>query len=220
MDNAKIVAVAPNLPLSSIKDLKRADLLELHLNLIQEEPQKFPFPLLITARDPKEGGKGHLSLQERKKLIEKWLPFASYVDIEICNLSQSEDLLEKAENLGVKVVASFHDFSSTPSLNFLQDKVDEAIEAGTDIVKIATLVNSLKDLGVLEDLLFGEEFPLSISPMGDFGGKHRVEFAKLGSVLNYGYLDKPNASGQPPVSYYVESLISDVSDSSKVLAEA
>ena len=32
--------------------------------------------------------------------------------------------------------------------------------------------------------------------MGRFGKVSRLLFAQAGAVLNYGYLDKPNASGQ------------------------
>ena len=38
--------------------------------------------------------------------------------------------------------------------------------------------------------------PLSVMGMGRFGKISRLLLAQAGSVLNYGYLDRPNASGQ------------------------
>ena len=41
-----------------------------------------------------------------------------------------------------------------------------------------------------------QPLPLSVMGMGRFGKISRLLFAQAGSVLNYGYLDRPNASGQ------------------------
>ncbi len=46
--------------------------------------------------------------------------------------------------------------------------------------------------------IFGKKqpLPLSVMGMGRFGKISRLLLAQAGSVLNYGYLDRPNASGQ------------------------
>ncbi len=46
--------------------------------------------------------------------------------------------------------------------------------------------------------VFGKKqpLPLSVMGMGRFGKISRLLLAQAGSILNYGYLDRPNASGQ------------------------
>ena len=53
------------------------------------------------------------------------------------------------------------------------------------------------DLGRLLALFANRPpLPLSVMGMGPYGKMSRLLFARVGSVLNYGYLHRPNASGQ------------------------
>ena len=208
MSVTELVAVAGN---SFPESLQGADLLEICLDSSPNfpKPKPSPFSLLISVRDALEGGKNDIPIEERKNLFLSWLPYASFIDIEIQNLSFFSEVIEKAHNMEVQVIGSFHDFEKTPSLDMLQAKCDKAVNLGADIIKIATLLESDADLLTLEDLLLEIETPLSISPLGEKGGEKRVHFAHLGSRLNYGYLDKPSVSGQPHISSYTK-LFSDI----------
>jgi len=65
------------------------------------------------------------------------------------------------------------------------------------IVKISTMINQESDAGVLESLLQRSWVkPLCVIGMGQAWSGTRISFAKLGSCLTYGYLDKPTAPGQ------------------------
>ena len=48
--------------------------------------------------------------------------------------------------------------------------------------------------------------PLAVMGMGAFGKVSRLALGKSGSVLNYGYLDKPQVSGQWPAALLKERL--------------
>src|ERR1700738_80173 len=50
-------------------------------------------PLIITARDPREGGMGNLSFAKRRELLSRFLPRAKYVDIELRNARAFKPLL-------------------------------------------------------------------------------------------------------------------------------
>ncbi len=158
-------------------------------------------PVLVTARRPDEGGMNALSAEARETLLESFLPAASFVDVEIASLDEMPGLVARARDAGVLVVASFHDFRGTPGGDELRRKRDEALAAGADVVKFATTLRSIADAAVLASLL--EETghpPLSVMGMGDLGRVSRLLFAKLGSVLNYGYLDRPTVPGQWPAA--------------------
>jgi 3-dehydroquinate dehydratase I len=94
-------------------------------------------------------------------------------------------------------VGSFHDFAGTPAADDLRRMRDMAFEAGADIVKFAATLHSTADLATLAALLEEPGHPpLSVMGMGKLGRISRLIFAQLGSVLNYGYLDRPTVPGQ------------------------
>lgn len=162
-----------------------------------ERARTCPVPVLVTARSPGEGGQNALDSHERCRLIEMFLPAASLLDVEIASLSEMSGIVEKARAAGVLVVASFHDFAGTPSYDDLRRKRDAALKAGADMVKFAAALQCTADIATLAALL--EESghpPLSVMGMGKLGRISRLIFAQLGSVLNYGYLDRPTVTGQ------------------------
>jgi 3-dehydroquinate dehydratase I len=160
-----------------------------------------PVPVLVTARCPEEGGQNALPTTERERLASLFLPGATLLDVEIASLAEMSRLVSQAKSGGTLVVASFHDFTATPSADELRRKRDAALTAGADIVKFATTLRSSADVAILAGLL--EEpghAPLSVMGMGPLGRGSRVLLAQLGSVLNYGYLDRATVPGQWPAA--------------------
>src|SRR5436190_13095719 len=94
-------------------------------------------PVIITARDPREGGANNLSLQKRLNLLLRFLPYAKYVDIELRSARAFKSLLAQARKQNVRCILSFHDFKSTPSTRSLRAKAALAKTQGADILKIA-----------------------------------------------------------------------------------
>lgn len=154
-------------------------------------------PLLVTVRHPAEGGANALTFAQRRALYLQFLPFASLLDLELRSCGKLADIIAAARLAGVTVIASSHAFHSMPSAAALQQAIRRAHAAGADVCKIAALVETPAALARLL-ALFGKKqpLPLSVMGMGRFGKISRLLFAQAGSVLNYGYLDRPNASGQ------------------------
>lgn len=124
------------------------------------------------------------------------LPKASLLDLEVRSLSQMGVLLDAARGAGVGILASFHDFRATPSPARLRETVRRAVDAGADAVKVATVTESAADLARLLDLLERSPLPIAVMGMGRLGMASRIALAAAGSVLNYGWLDRPNVPGQ------------------------
>jgi 3-dehydroquinate dehydratase-1 len=154
-------------------------------------------PLLVTVRHPAEGGANNLGFPRRRELFSQFLSHATLIDVELRSFEKLAGTVAEARRAGVKVIASVHHFHSTPSTANILRAIRRAHAAGADICKVAALANTPTALGQLLAVL-GKKLPLPVSVMGmgRFGKISRLLLAQAGSVLNYGYLDRPNASGQ------------------------
>jgi len=162
-----------------------------------ERARECPVPVLVTARRQDEGGMNGLTSAERQHLLETFLPVAAFVDVEIASFTEMAGLVTQARAAGVLVVGSFHDFTDTPAPDDLRRKRDAALAAGADLVKFSATLRSAADAATLAALLEEPAHPpLSVMGMGSLGRVSRLLFAKLGSVLNYGYLDHATIPGQ------------------------
>jgi len=93
-------------------------------------------------------------------------------------------------------------------LHELLSKVREARNKGASIGKIATMVNSVKDISILSTLTVEAKKAalVCVIGMGTLGVSTRLSLPALGSSLSYGYLDKPSAPGQLPCSRIYQYL--------------
>ena len=205
------------LALSSEDRAGTCDLVELRLDLLKcdttELRQVIPMlelPVLLTARHPAEGGQGTEAASGRIALLEPLLDLATLIDVELRSVPDMRALIKKAQGLGVQVVGSFHDFSATPGDEILSGAIDMACTAGLNGVKFATFLNSAEDLIRLMKLVTGHRrLPMSVMGMGTLGRVSRLTLAKLGSLLNYGYLGQSNAPGQWPAET-LKDLLADL----------
>jgi 3-dehydroquinate dehydratase-1 len=180
------------------------DFLEIRVDSFAENPtallKQLPalrIPLLITIRHPAEGGANRLPLPRRRELFSQFLPFARAIDIELRSAKALAGIIRDARARGVTVIISDHHFKHTPPPARLRHTIRRARAAGADICKIAARADTPADLEKLLALLSRKSaLPLSVMAMGRFGKISRLLLAQSGSVLNYGYLDQPNASGQ------------------------
>lgn len=160
---------------------------------------KLKSPLIITVRHSLEGGAHPVSTSKRRESFRKFLPHAALIDIELRSAKSLAGVIALARKTNVRVIISYHNFQTTPSVARLRDLAREARMAGADIVKIATTVSSPADLATLLSFQHTEKNqPLSLMGMGPYGKISRLLFAQAGSVLNYGFLDKAQVSGQWP----------------------
>jgi len=158
-------------------------------------------PVIITARDPREGGANNLSLQQRLNLLLRFLPYAKYVDIELRSARAFKSLLAQARKQKVRCILSFHDFKSTPSTRSLRAKAALAKTQGADIFKIACRTDFPAQLIRLIDFVSDKDVDLPVSAMGigKLGAISRLLLARCGSVLNYASLHRSQVEGQLPI---------------------
>ena len=187
--------------IASGADLKRAtrmrrppDLFELRLDQLGDMADqvlralpKLHRPLIITARDPHEGGANKLRLRQRRDLLLRFMNHADYIDIELRSARALQLLLANVKTQKVQRIISFHDFKSTPSARILAEKARQARSHGADIFKVATRTDTPMELGRLLEFMAGNPLNLSLAVMGigKLGAISRVLLAHAGSVLIY-----------------------------------
>ena len=176
----------------------RLDCLGDVLNQLERKISILRAPIIITARDPWEGGANNLPLEERSQLLSRFLSHAKYLDVELRSTRLLQPLLAQARKRNVSVILSFHDFNSTPSTRSLRAKATLAKRCGADILKLATRTEKPLELTRLIDFMMDKNVDLPVSAMGigKLGGISRLLLARCGSVLNYGSLQQSQVEGQ------------------------
>jgi 3-dehydroquinate dehydratase-1 len=191
------------------------DLFELRLDCLlpiseqlDKKCSRLRAPLIITARDPREGGANRLALEKRCDLLLRFLPHAKYLDVELRSARAFKPLLAQARKQNVRVILSFHDFKSTPSSRSLRAKAVKAKAHGADIFKVATRADKPSELARLVDFITKKDLDLPISAMGigRLGGLSRLLLARCGSVLNYASLQQSQVEGQLPIDLLRSAL--------------
>ena len=187
--------------IASRADLERAvrmrrppDLFELRLDRlagmadqVEIALPKLRRPLIITARDPHEGGANKLRLRQRRDLLGRFLNHADYIDVELRSARALQALLANAKTKKVRQIISFHDFKSTPSARILAAKARRTRSHGADIFKVATRTDTPTELGRLLEFITKNrvDVRLAVMGIGRLGAISRVLLARAGSVLIY-----------------------------------
>jgi len=199
--------------IASRADLERAlrmrrlpDLFELRLDrladMVDDLESALPTlrrPLIITARDPHEGGANKLRLRQRRHLLARFLNHADYIDVELRLASALLPSFGLAKNKNVRRIISFHNFKSTPSARILAAKAREARSHGADIFKVATRTDTPMELGRLLEFMTSSRLDLALAVMGigKLGAISRILLARAGSVLIYASVGAaPDVEGQ------------------------
>ncbi len=99
------------------------------------------------------------------------------------------------------MILSHHDFRLTPPLERMLELAAQAAGAGASICKLAATAHTPEDVATLIEFLASPlpaGLSLAVMGMGAQGKASRLQLGRHGSVLNYGYLDEPQVSGQWP----------------------
>jgi 3-dehydroquinate dehydratase-1 len=187
--------------IASRADLERAtrmrrppDLFELRLDSlasiadrVERMLPKLRRPLIITARDPREGGANQLRLRQRRDLLARFLNHAEFIDVELRSASALLRSFDLTKNKRVRRIISFHDFKSTPKTKLLMTKARDAKVLRADIFKVATRTDTPMELGRLLDFITNTRvnLPLAVMGIGKLGAISRVILARAGSALIY-----------------------------------
>ena len=186
--------------------LVECDLVEIRLDVLAAEnaldrsawQHLSGLPILFTARCREEGGAVDSTADQRAEWLTLTLDDAAAIDIEVANLAQMAGIVAALTERGIPLVASTHDFSGTPPMPFLQEKLEIARAAGAAVFKVAARVHGPADVCALAGFQAQDHgLPVATMGMGPLAPVSRLMCAQYGSVLNYGYLGSvPTAPGQ------------------------
>lgn len=161
-------------------------------------------PIIFTFRSLKEGGQKGVSteyyVQLNKEIIRTKL--VDIVDIELFNEKQHiEDMVSIAEENGVAIILSTHDFEKTPPKEEMIEKFQRAVSLGAHIFKLAVMPNSTKDVINLLDAtrIMNEcynNIPIITMAMGKRGLISRISGEVFGSAITFGAGKEASAPGQ------------------------
>jgi len=151
------------------------DLVEIWINEIQDLDvdvlkEKTKNLLLIKITDASD-----------KALLDKIFSAGfNYVDIDLKDLP-----LVKEYKDGCKLIGSYHDFESTPTLEEAKAIVEKIHSAGADIAKVVFFAKKCEDNFIPLQLLKTTDKPLITFCMGDKGRISRFLGVQCGSLINY-----------------------------------
>ena len=179
-------------------------------------------PLLLTCRTAAEGGRAQLDDAAYGALLRSvldglaaWAPERrpAAIDVEV-QRGCLRRVCEQAHGLGVDVVASFHDFDTTPSDQVLEEVLARMADEGADLAKIAVWPTGATDvarlLGVCARATADPEegtglgVPVAAMSMGALGAVSRVAPA-FGTALTFAVVPdeqgeaRASAPGQIPI---------------------
>jgi 3-dehydroquinate dehydratase/shikimate dehydrogenase len=170
---------------------KRIDIVELRADFLDPaelaQAGRFPgmvgLPVILTIRNPPDGGRFVGEERERLALLEKLCGGGfAYIDIEEGCVAPSLEALARAHS--VRIVRSLHDLNGVPA--DLPARLRAMAERHGEIPKAAVTPRSASDLsrliGAIDDLGQGERVVLG---MGDIGFPTRVLASRLGSAWCY-----------------------------------
>ncbi len=199
---SQIVAVLGRSWQSDIQEAKKADMIELRLDLISGIDPIAALkavrnvcalqPIIATARIGSEGGGYTGGEEERIELLLRAEDYADYIDIELMAPGR-EELLKRANK---PAIVSYHDFVGMPDDKKMGEIFSAMKKAGGAIAKIAITPKVLQDNLRILDFLLHADMPLCMIAMGIVGRHLRAVAPLYGSALTYGYITDSTAPGQ------------------------
>ncbi|PFO09389.1 type I 3-dehydroquinate dehydratase [Bacillus sp. AFS076308] len=164
--------------------------------------------LLFTFRSHKEGGNKEISDRNYVELLQTVIRTKNIdlIDIELfTNDSAVKELVALAEENGIFVVMSNHDFHKTPKKEEIIHRLRKMQELGAHIPKIAVMPNSVQDVITLLDatntmITKYANRPIITMSMAEIGLISRLAGEVFGSACTFGAGKEASAPGQIPVS--------------------
>ncbi|MEH7547661.1 MULTISPECIES: type I 3-dehydroquinate dehydratase [Bacillaceae] len=163
---------------------------------------------LFTFRSHKEGGNKEISDRNYVELLHTVIRTKNIdlIDIELfTNDSAVKELVALAEEHGIFVVMSNHDFHKTPKKEEIIYRLRKMQELGAHIPKIAVMPNSVQDVITLLDatntmITKYANRPIITMSMAEIGLISRLAGEVFGSACTFGTGKEASAPGQIPVS--------------------
>ena len=126
---------------------------------------------------------------------------ARFADLEVeADAGFSKRFRAVCEECGTEIIRSFHDFSGTPDLEYLQQVRDRCYRYGADIAKVVVTAHSEDDAArVLE--LYDDCNNLIAFAMGKPGRATRIESLRRGAPFAYASLSDSDATAPGQIDY-------------------
>ncbi|MDX2356433.1 type I 3-dehydroquinate dehydratase [Dietzia sp. PP-33] len=160
-------------------------------------------PILATFRTRAEGGGAQIPPEAYVALVEALAStgLAAAIDVEYRH-PLAGDAIAAVHGRGIPVVASNHDFDSTPSAEELTGRLAAMEDAGADVAKIAVTPRSAADVVTLltatEQRFRVAAIPLITMSMGGLGAVTRLGGGVFGSAATFATVGAASAPGQLP----------------------
>ena len=165
-------------------------------------------PLIFTFRSLEEGGQKSLDSLKYTQLLKKVMKSKTVdiIDVEVFKSGLGDDtllgeLLSFAKNHKVLVLASYHDFTTTPPEEELIARLEHMRSLDVGLLKIAVMPENEQDVQTL--LSVGEKYnararhlPLVAISMGELGKRSRLINQNFTPSFTFGSLGKGSAPGQ------------------------
>lgn len=180
-----------------LRQMKGADMVELRADLAEFTPQEVA---TVVAAHPNVMLTYHTTPEsepQAERAIEAALGAgARWVDVEEhASEGYRRRTIERAHKVGAKVVISYHNYSSTPSLDELTHITERSFAMGADVAKVITTAHSTADGATIASLY--DHFPadrLVAFAMGAEGAFTRRLSLLLGAPWTYVAPDSTNAT--------------------------
>lgn len=164
-------------------------------------------PLLFTRRSIKEGGE-RIALSE-DEVVKLYAAVCESRSVDLVDFEMSNDaddlrrVREASRANGIKMIMSFHNFSYTPGLDFLNQRFLEAERLGADVAKVAVMPRDLNDVLTLLTATLQSSgklrIPLISMSMGAYGSLTRMFGGVFGSRVTFAVGERSSAPGQVPI---------------------
>lgn len=179
-----------------------ADIIEIRLDkiigkgdnvlLIKEIRKKTSLPIIATKRLSIENG-----------VIKPIISLVDYIDVEY---GEDPSLIDYIKKNKKTLIISHHNYKNTPPLDILISLSQDLEKNGADIVKIATFIQNKDDIIRLLGFAKNYKKPLIVVGMGKLGLITRIIAPIFGSLITYGFVNRPYADGQVLVSFLKREL--------------
>ena len=160
-------------------------------------------PVLFTFRTKEEGGEKSIMSEYYVKLLKEVSErrLVDIVDVQVFWYGEkSEDFIKELKETGAVVLASSHHFEGTPSVREMSDALYTMENRGADIVKLAVMPQSGKDVcALLEATMERKEHsnkPMITMSMGQSGMLSRICGELTGSCVTFASGKQASAPGQ------------------------
>ncbi len=123
---------------------------------------------------------------------------ADMIDLEFFEATKPEKEIRRFQRMGVRVIASHHDFDATPDDRILRMLMEQMQQGGADVAKLAVMPQSADDVVRLLKLTNDMKqkyptLPVVTMSMGALGVVSRMAGEIFGSCITFGAVGETSA---------------------------